>query len=138
MEFQRRKEQIDVENESKRKSKEQERDKKKMDLEKQKQQLKAFAQNKKVLYQDPKDKPKGKTRGSDEEEESKFEISKGPQMEQYIGAVKKQTELFSTFDPDVIFETLQELADLKCLTNEPQRDKYKLKMMFMVTGEDKK
>jgi len=58
-------------------------------------------------------------------------------LEQYVRIIQKQTELFSTFDADVIFEALTEIATLKCLNYEIAKDKYKIKMAFLV-GEGAK
>lgn len=128
-EFTRRKSAIDAENESKRLQHENEKNLKKQQLEKEKAKLKQFA---------PKQAYKNRGEGEgEEEEENKFELDQGRKIEDYVRIVHKQTELFSTFEPDVIFQTLQEFAGLQCLSHEVAKDKYKIKMTFLV-GEGKK
>ena len=54
------------------------------------------------------------------------------ELEQYVGLVQKQTELFSTFDADTVFTALKEFAEVKSLTSDVATGKYKIKMMFIV------
>jgi len=54
-----------------------------------------------------------------------------------VGVIEKKTELFSTFDADAIFQVIEELAEQNALSHETAKDKYKIKMMFLV-GEGKK
>lgn len=76
---------------------------KKQQLDKEKAKLKQFA---------PKQAYKNRGEGDEEEEENKFEVDKERKIEDYVRVVQKQTEMFSTFDADVLFQTLQELANL--------------------------
>jgi serine/threonine protein kinase len=130
-EFASRKLLIDAENETKRLQKEQERNKKKEELMKLKQQLKA------PISKKPYVKTRGEGEAEDNQEEEKNEVEYERVLEDYVRLIAKQTELFSTFDADTLLEELIKLSETMALSHEVAKDKYKIKMEFMV-GEGKK
>jgi hypothetical protein len=79
----------------------------------------------------------GAHRGEGDEESKIDEGHFERLLDEYVGVISKKTEMFSTYSADEIFEVLDELANAQTLNYEVAKDKYKMKMMFLI-GEGKK
>lgn len=77
--------------------------------------------------------------GDKEEEESKYEVETNKrQLTEYVRAVNKNTELFSTEDADKILDTLLDYAHKNGFKNYTVADdKYKVKLPFISAQGEK-
>jgi hypothetical protein len=76
---------------------------------------------------------RGAHRGDgDDEEEEKIEKRN---IEEYIRVVNKNTEIFSTEDPDVLLGTIVDFADKQGYKYQVAKDKYKVKLEILL-GEE--
>lgn len=52
-------------------------------------------------------------------------------IKDYVKGVNKNTEIFSTYDPEVLFNSLMQLAQKKGYTIDVSSDQYKAKLAIL-------
>jgi hypothetical protein len=74
-----------------------------------------------------------RSEGNEEEEEKKYEVEEVERkMDDYIRIVHRNTEFFSTYDPKVLFDVLQQYAEESGCQVELAKDKYKAKLQILM------
>jgi len=57
-------------------------------------------------------------------------------LDEYFRVVNKNTEVFSTYDPDTLLDTIVDFAEKQGFKYEVAKDKYKVKLEILL-GEEK-
>lgn len=78
---------------------------------------------------------RGAHRGEgDNEEEEKIEKRN---IEEYIKVVNKNTDMFTTEDPDVLLDIIVDFAEKQGYKYQVAKDKYKIKIEMLIGEEEK-
>jgi hypothetical protein len=65
-------------------------------------------------------------------EETKYEAEEKRIIEDYISAVKKNTDLFSTNDPEILIDEILNFLEAKGYKYELAKGRYKIKLQILL------